>query len=139
MKRPAREKGSMHLAAPHLAPTDGHVRLGYDEGSRRRYTRGQSVAISRSSYAHARSTRTKRTMSHRSTRWDFFGKNLSSIRVIFQWWCPGAELNHRHLHFQCSALPTELPGQRSHPNGRHARRVIEARFLRVQTSNLTDL
>src|SRR5271154_3582511 len=25
-------------------------------------------------------------------------------------WCPGAELNHRHLHFQCSALPTELPG-----------------------------
>src|SRR5262245_4071393 len=20
-------------------------------------------------------------------------------------WCPGAELNHRHLHFQCSALP----------------------------------
>jgi hypothetical protein len=26
-------------------------------------------------------------------------------------WCPGAELNHRHLHFQCSALPTELPGQ----------------------------
>jgi hypothetical protein len=25
--------------------------------------------------------------------------------------CPGAELNHRHLHFQCSALPTELPGQ----------------------------
>jgi hypothetical protein len=27
-------------------------------------------------------------------------------------WCPGAELNHRHLHFQCSALPTELPGRR---------------------------
>jgi hypothetical protein len=26
------------------------------------------------------------------------------------WWCPGAESNHRHLHFQCSALPTELPG-----------------------------
>ena len=25
-------------------------------------------------------------------------------------WCPGAESNHRHLHFQCSALPTELPG-----------------------------
>ena len=25
-------------------------------------------------------------------------------------WCPGAELNHRHLHCQCSALPTELPG-----------------------------
>src|SRR3954466_2197712 len=30
-----------------------------------------------------------------------------------KWWCPGAELNHRHLHFQCSALPTELPGRRS--------------------------
>src|SRR5438309_7498706 len=29
-------------------------------------------------------------------------------------WCPGAESNHRHLHFQCSALPTELPG-RPHP------------------------
>src|SRR5262245_9419094 len=28
-------------------------------------------------------------------------------------WCPGAELNHRHLHFQCSALPTELPGRRA--------------------------
>src|SRR5262249_49464044 len=28
-------------------------------------------------------------------------------------WCPGAELNHRHLHFQCSALPTELPGRRT--------------------------
>ena len=27
-------------------------------------------------------------------------------------WCPGADLNHRHLHFQCSALPTELPGRR---------------------------
>src|SRR5581483_8649575 len=27
-------------------------------------------------------------------------------------WCPGAESNHRHLHFQCSALPTELPGPR---------------------------
>src|SRR6266704_5480867 len=53
-------------------------------------------------------------------------------------WCPGAELNHRHLHFQCSALPTELPGQRSHPNGRHARRLIEARFLRVQTSNFDE-
>jgi hypothetical protein len=30
-------------------------------------------------------------------------------------WCPGAELNHRHLHFQCSALPTELPGRRGRP------------------------
>src|SRR5262249_40566862 len=27
-------------------------------------------------------------------------------------WCPGAESNHRHQHFQCCALPTELPGRR---------------------------
>src|SRR5579863_3047897 len=32
-------------------------------------------------------------------------------RTVFEKWCPGAELNHRHLHFQCSALPTELPGR----------------------------
>ena len=25
-------------------------------------------------------------------------------------WCPGAELNHRHADFQSAALPTELPG-----------------------------
>src|ERR1700719_1089973 len=31
-------------------------------------------------------------------------------RNMYMEWCPGAELNHRHLHFQCSALPTELPG-----------------------------
>ena len=29
--------------------------------------------------------------------------------TLVQW--PGPELNRRHLHFQCSALPTELPGQ----------------------------
>lgn len=27
------------------------------------------------------------------------------------WWCPGMESNHRHEHFQCSALPPELPGR----------------------------
>src|ERR1700692_1509824 len=42
--------------------------------------------------------------------WDFFRKKLSRIKTKFWRWCPGAELNHRHLHFQCSALPTELPG-----------------------------
>src|SRR3954467_6156453 len=28
-----------------------------------------------------------------------------------RWWCPGAELNHRHTDFQSVALPTELPGR----------------------------
>src|SRR5215471_5699585 len=35
------------------------------------------------------------------------------VRWSLNLWCPGAELNHRHLHFQCSALPTELPGRRA--------------------------
>jgi hypothetical protein len=32
--------------------------------------------------------------------------------IDFMWifWCPGAELNHRHRDFQSRALPTELPG-----------------------------
>ena len=25
-------------------------------------------------------------------------------------WCPGTESNHRHVDFQSTALPTELPG-----------------------------
>ena len=29
-------------------------------------------------------------------------------------WCPGTELNCRHADFQSAALPTELPGQRTH-------------------------
>jgi hypothetical protein len=50
-------------------------------------------------------------------------------------WCPGADLNHRHLHFQCSALPTELPGRRSTEGGRRrSAGFIEARFPAVQTS-----
>ena len=68
----------------------------------------------------------------------------SRIRVTFrsrrdllaQQWCPGAELNHRHLHFQCSALPTELPGRRTRRTaGGRARGVIKARFPAVQTSS----
>jgi hypothetical protein len=50
-------------------------------------------------------------------------------------WCPGAELNHRHLHFQCSALPTELPGQLRWRMGVARGRVIETRFPAVQTSH----
>ena len=26
-------------------------------------------------------------------------------------WCPGTESNHRHVDFQSTALPTELPGR----------------------------
>jgi hypothetical protein len=52
-------------------------------------------------------------VSHRTSWRDFFGKSPSEINAKFCWWCPGAELNHRHLHFQCSALPTELPGRRA--------------------------
>src|SRR5262249_6082794 len=64
--------------------------------------------------AHARArTERHRIVSHRKARWDFFSKKLSGIKSEFRWWCPGAELNHRHLHFQCSALPTELPGRRA--------------------------
>jgi hypothetical protein len=49
-------------------------------------------------------------------------------------WCPGAELNHRHLHFQCSALPTELPGRRAcrAAGGKESAGVIKARFRAVQ-------
>jgi hypothetical protein len=63
-------------------------------------------------------------------------------------WCPGAGSNHRHLHFQCSALPTELPGRtlghalilsgtrlvrKSRPY--QSRGVIVARFPAVQDAD----
>src|SRR5215831_3303615 len=35
------------------------------------------------------------------------------VRWSLNLWCSWSELNHRHLHFQCSALPTELPGRRA--------------------------
>src|SRR6266446_2714794 len=67
-------------------------------------------------------------------------KKLRSVDAIlealfFGKWCPGAELNHRHLHFQCSALPTELPGRSPRGNGgRRSAGFIEARFPSVQNS-----
>ena len=36
-----------------------------------------------------------------------------TICNLFLFWCPGAELNHRHRDFQSRALPTELPGRRA--------------------------
>jgi hypothetical protein len=66
----------------------------------------------------------------------FVRKNRTEAKPIFEW-CPGAESNHRHLHFQCSALPTELPGptltafarpQPASPSDA----VIKARFPAVQ-------
>src|SRR5262249_35069952 len=38
-------------------------------------------------------------------------KFIRDIKAAPSEWCPGAESNHRPLHFQCSALPTELPGR----------------------------
>ena len=37
---------------------------------------------------------------------------MFKINNLKREWCPGADLNHRHPHFQCDALPTELPGHR---------------------------
>src|SRR5215813_9360196 len=51
-------------------------------------------------------------------------------------WCPGAESNHRHLHFQCSALPTELPGLFNGYIGLLVRRaVIETELAVVQNES----
>jgi hypothetical protein len=34
----------------------------------------------------------------------------SGLRLcMFTYWCQGTESNRRHQHFQCCALPTELP------------------------------
>src|SRR5215471_19579272 len=51
-------------------------------------------------------------------------------------WCPGAESNHRHHDFQSCALPTELPGRRTDPNGplSKARGVIKTRIHTVQNA-----
>src|SRR5215475_15482528 len=49
-------------------------------------------------------------------------------------WFLWGEFNHRHLHFQCSALPTELPGRRAcrAAGGKESAGVIKARFRAVQ-------
>ena len=39
---------------------------------------------------------------------------LSYYRTL---WCLGAELNHRHVDFQSTALPTELPRHSGDPEG----------------------
>jgi hypothetical protein len=45
----------------------------------------------------------------------FLGNDLvrgmpNEASPVRDWWCPGAESNHRHCDFQSHALPTELPG-----------------------------
>ena len=39
--------------------------------------------------------------------WSRFSSGLRLC--LFPWWCQGTESNRRHQHFQCCALPTELP------------------------------
>src|SRR5579883_1305663 len=57
---------------------------------------------------------------------------MRRINGLEELWCPGAESNHRHLHFQCSALPTELPGRREAKAAPRRRAVIGAEARVVQ-------
>ena len=47
--------------------------------------------------------------------------NLGKVALYqlsyYRMWCLGAELNHRHVDFQSTALPTELPRQIGDPEG----------------------
>ncbi len=36
--------------------------------------------------------------------------SIKTLNWKRKYWCPGADLNHRHADFQSAALPTELPG-----------------------------
>jgi hypothetical protein len=49
-----------------------------------------------------------------------------------KWW-PGTELNRRHIDFQSTALPTELPGHLPHTTirSRAASGKTKARYLIV--------
>ncbi len=51
----------------------------------------------------------------------------SSRGVRKKGWCRGADSNCRHLHFQCSALPTELPRRLSHSIHARQQRASAAR------------
>jgi len=41
---------------------------------------------------------------------DAHGVQIEEIGKVSEGWWPGPESNQRHPHFQCGALPTELPG-----------------------------
>ena len=45
------------------------------------------------------------------TRYLHLGKVALYQLSYYRKWCPGTESNHRHVDFQSTALPTELPGQ----------------------------
>ena len=49
---------------------------------------------------------------------------MSDIKLDLFTWCPGVELNHGHRDFQSRALPTELPGHWSGPDGPELNRAL---------------
>lgn len=60
-----------------------------------------------------------------------------SAMVPYRHWCQGAELNRRHLHFQCSALPAELPWrQKSKDTGDGGRSRTYITCVLIKCGNL---
>ena len=47
---------------------------------------------------------------HDETQWLANGVAHRGFGKVSEGWWPGPESNQRHPHFQCGALPTELPG-----------------------------
>ncbi len=48
-----------------------------------------------------------------STTWESGCGAVKKADARISCWCQGAESNRRHQHFQCCALPTELPWRRA--------------------------
>src|SRR5438045_9120412 len=64
-------------------------------------------------------------------KWPLYGGHFSLTHwvICVNWWCLGAELNHRHTDFQSVALPTELPehdGTVMHMESRPVQRIAMA-------------